>query len=121
MLDNPFTLSLLFLMLLGDGDVVAGICSLLWLFVPIGGRHTPFNSTRRLEFRPREPEYETDDESEDEQAQEPAREQAREQNEDGNEAGSEDEGETQKEAGTETETDKVEVVPSSTAWKTYWH
>ena len=40
MLDNPITLSLLFLMLLGDGDVVAGLCSLLWLFVPIGGRHT---------------------------------------------------------------------------------
>ena len=117
MLDNPFTLSLLFLLLLGDGDVVAGMCSLLWLFVPIGGRHTPFNSTRRLEFRPREPEYETDDESEDEQAQEPAQEE----NGDENETQNEDEGETQKEAGTETETDKVEVVPSSTAWKTYWN
>ena len=48
MIDNPFTLSLLFLLLLGDGDLVAGVCSLLWLFQPVG-RRTPWNCVRRFE------------------------------------------------------------------------
>ncbi len=118
MLDNPITLSLLFLMLLGDGDVVAGLCSLLWLFVPIGGRHTPFNSTRKMEFRPREPEYETDDESEDEQAPD---EQAPDEQAPDEQAPDEQAPEEQAPEDDETKIDKVEVVPSSTAWKTYWN
>ena len=132
MLDNPIMLMLVFLLALGEGDLVAGICSLMWLFVPIQGRHTPFNSTRTLAYKSGDDEtikksyLHTPDSSEDE-------------DEDTDtdvcgccykEDGKSGEEEKTEEAYNNNTTEKPEnlddsktevVPPTSTAWKTYWN
>lgn len=103
---SPFTLTLLFLLLLGDGDVVAGMCSLLWLFVPVG-RRAPWNSVRHFEVRVPVDDSEDDDETREENTDE---------NTDENRDETRDESENRDETKYENET---EVVPPSVSWSTY--
>ena len=125
MLDNPIMLMLVFLLALGEGDLVAGICSLMWLFVPIQGRHTPFNSTRTLAYKSSDDEnirkkYLHTPDSSDDEADE-GDEQTEEEN------GSEEKTEEAYNNNTSEKPEnlddsKTEVVPpTSTAWKTYWN
>ena len=106
---SPFTLTLLFLLLLGDGDVVAGVCSLLWLFVPVG-RRAPWNTVRHFEVRVP---VEGDSDSEDDE--EPHAE-----SQEKTEAEAESQEKTEAEAGTEETKSNIEIVPpQSTSWCTY--